>query len=403
VPSVVTAQLRAVSRAALAIAATVALAIAATVALAIAATVALAAPAAPAAQSPVFPLAPAWSFTLPAPPAAAAAFDGRHAYVPLRNGQLLAVSLGTGETAWSVDQSTSLPPVTGDGLVFVATSEAVVALAASDGAARWRVPLGEPPSTLYWLAGQVVAGSDSGEVLVVRAPDGGIAWRQSLGSPLRARPAVDGDLLLLPLDGRLAARALATGAPRWDRQLPGTPGDPVASGDRVFVGCTDNYFYCLARADGRVRWRWRTGADIVGHPVVFDGTVCFLSLDNMLRALNEGNGVQRWATPLGNRPSFGPLPMGDLLLTAGVAPVLSAFRALDGAPAGTSTAPGDLASFAGPPYVVDGLVGVDVTIYVVSYVVTGPGQLLALRPAVTAIPAPPSAVPVSGSSGPGCS
>jgi fructose-1,6-bisphosphatase I len=31
---------------------------------------------------------------------------------------------------------------------------------------------------------------------------------------------------------------------------------------RLYVGSTDNFLYCLNSRDGRIEWRWRTGADV---------------------------------------------------------------------------------------------------------------------------------------------
>ena len=46
--------------------------------------------------------------------------------------------------------------------------------------------------------------------------------------------------------------------------------------DRLYVGSKDNDFYCLLTRDGSVDWKWRTGADVIGLPVVDDHRVYFV-------------------------------------------------------------------------------------------------------------------------------
>ena len=80
--------------------------------------------------------------------------------------------------------------------------------------------------------------------------------------------------------------------------------------------------YALDAADGRVHWRWRTGADVVGVPVVDERNIYFVSLDNVLRALSRRTGVQQWARLLPLRPTRGPLKVDPTIIVSGVAPAL---------------------------------------------------------------------------------
>jgi outer membrane protein assembly factor BamB len=232
-----------------------------------------------------------------------------------------------------------------------------------------------------------VAGNARGEVSLIRAQDGRRAWQQALGSPLRARPALDRDRLFVSLDdGRVMAVTLATGDKVWERKLGGPPGDLVVSDDRIYAGSLDNNFYCLALSDGRVKWRWLTGGDIVGRPVVDRARTYFLSLDNLLRALDRRSGVQRWKAPLPNRSLYGPLVFADMFLASGIAPILNAFRIRDGLACGSHTIAVD-ANLVGPPHIQEGLIEIDVTLFFV----TGDGELLGLRPAAALVP--PLALP----------
>ena len=305
-----------------------------------------------------FPLQSSWSVTLASSPSFRPAYDRLRAYVALRNGQLSAIDLADGQIAWSVAVATSEAPAAGDGLVFVGADGMIEGRSTDDGQVRWRVPVeGRLSAPLLWDTGWLLAGTDQGEVLAMRATDGEILWRRSLGSVMRNVPAPADDRLYLSLeDGRLMALALQTGEPVWTRRLREPSNEILALDDRLFLGSEDNYFYCLALKDGAVRWRWRTGADIVGAPVVDLSRVYFVSLDNVVRALDRGNGALKWQRPMPIRPSSGPLRIGDTLLVPGIAAELRAYQTRDGVPAGEFAAKspqGEALQFAAPPSVVE--------------------------------------------------
>jgi hypothetical protein len=95
-----------------------------------------------------------------------------------------------------------------------------------------------------------------------------------------------------------------------------------------------------------VRWKWRNGGDVIGS--VIDGdAVYFASLDNIMRAVNLGNGNQRWRKPTGTRPVLPPLAFRGIVVLPGVMPAVTVFVGTTGEVMGTLTA-GDLA---GPPLV----------------------------------------------------
>ena len=71
-------------------------------------------------------------------------------------------------------------------------------------------------------------------------------------------------------------------------------------------------------ATGRALALARTGADVVSRPSVDDDHVYFVSLDNVLRALNRGNGVQQWKRGLPFRPAWRPMTAADTVLVTGI-------------------------------------------------------------------------------------
>ena len=97
----------------------------------------------------------------------------------------------------------------------------------------------------------------------------------------------------------------------------------------------DDSFYCLAAKDGKVIWRWKTGADVIGTPAIDAKRIYFVSLDNVLRALDRDSGSVRWQKPLPMRPATGPLLTGWTIVVAGSAAELHAFSSeFNGQPMG---------------------------------------------------------------------
>jgi outer membrane protein assembly factor BamB len=138
-----------------------------------------------------------------------------------------------------------------------------------------------------------------------------------------------------------------TGASLWDRRL-GKPGNEIlATNERLYLGSEDRYFYCLNAMTGVAEWRWPTGANVIGRPVVDEQTVYFVSLDNVLRALSLSSGVQQWKSPLPVRPSTGPVKWSQTLVVVGTTPGLKAYNAKDGKSAGQVSTPSALSA---PPY-----------------------------------------------------
>jgi outer membrane protein assembly factor BamB len=203
-----------------------------------------------------------------------------------------------------------------------------------------------------WERGWLVLATTGGTILAFRAVDGLPIWRRDLASPAHAAPALAADRLYVPANnGRVVALRIVDGTPVWERRLGGPPNDMLALDDQLFVGAEDNYLYCIDAEDGQVRWRWRTGGDVIGRPVVDARSVYFVSFDNTLRALDRGSGVQQWIRPLPLRPTTGPLLAGSTVVITGLSPTLRGYNAEDGKPAGDLPIQGEMAA---PPHLIAG-------------------------------------------------
>jgi outer membrane protein assembly factor BamB len=224
------------------------------------------------------------------------AFKNDRGYFPIGDGQLAAYDVRQGTLLWIAPVHAQFEPILGENLIFVVESNAVVALRDDTGVEAWRVALDEPLSApLACHNGWLVATAASGAILAFRASDGMLIWRQDLDGPTHASAALADDRVYVPMvDGRIIALQVATGEPVWEHRLGGAPNDILATSDFVYAGSTDNYFYALRARDGLIAWRWLTGGDVVGRPLVDKRLVYFVSFDNVLRALDKNTGNQRW-------------------------------------------------------------------------------------------------------------
>ena len=293
----------------------------------------------------LFPARTIWTLALNSHITVPPAFDSERVYLGIDGDRLVAYSLLEGAQQWLVPARPLMKPAVGDGLVFCAEPDELVARRITDGSVAWRQPvpdaLSAPP---VWESGRLVTVT-SGSVLMFQATDGRLFWKHDIGSAAGAEPAFAADRVYIPTgDGRVIALSVETGEPVWERRLGGAAGDVLVIDDRLYTGSKDNFFYCLMTKNGRVDWRWRTGGDVIGVPAVDDRRIYFVSLDNVLRAHDRISGAQQWMRPLPVRPVWGPVRVVDRLMVGGQAATLHAFNLKDGTSAGSLEAGAEVAA-----------------------------------------------------------
>jgi outer membrane protein assembly factor BamB len=310
---------------------------------------------APAPPLALFPIRPVWTLALNNVLVAPPGFGENRGFFPIEGDRVAAYDLQSGTLLWTASARPVSEPVAGEGLVFIAEANGIVAFDAATGAEAWRLPVVEPLAVrLVWQDGWLIAAAPDGTIGGYRAQDGEMIWSRALGVRPSAPPSVAADRVYVPTeDGRLFALRADNGEPTWEQHLPGALHDVLALDDRLYVGSTDNFLYCLRTRDGRIDWRWRTGADVVGQPIADAERVYFVSLDNVLRALDRVSGGQRWKSELDLRPRGGPRWAGDTILVTGISPAVVGFRTSDGAAIGGEKLGAELAA---PPYALEGKV-----------------------------------------------
>jgi outer membrane protein assembly factor BamB len=288
-------------------------------------------------------LDPRWNVKFGAAPAAPAGFDRERAYVALKDGSLQAVDVESGAERWKVELATTFAPETGDGFVFAAAGDEIVALLDRTGGVGWKASAGGPIAAApFFDAGALVVTKTDGEVIMLNASDGRVIWRRSYDSPLAVVPSVGGERLYLALnDSRVLAVNADTGDPLWTYTVEGLASGVLALDDQVVIGTRGNRVYSLKSEDGRLRWTWQVGGDVMGPAFADEEHIYFAALDNVLRAVDRDNGNLRWTAPLPSRPVGGPVRTGDVVIVPTASADIGAYHVETGKPSFTIKAAGE--------------------------------------------------------------
>lgn len=285
-----------------------------------------------------------WVVTFESAPVATPGYDANTAYIPLKDGQLVAVNLDRGTIRWRRDVATALTPATGDGLVFIVTTDAIEARDAQTGDVRWRALLpGGAAIAPYYDTAWLMISTPAGDLVAMRAADGQQVWRRQLGAPLSGAPGPALDRLYLPLaDNRLVSMLLADGEIVWERTLPARVTALLALDDQLVVGTAGKRLMSIDLRRGRDRWDWTVGGDISGMPLADDKRIYFAARDNVLRAVDRGSGNLKWKANLASRPAGGPLRLPDVVMMPLVSNEIQGFEPETGKPAVSVRAAGEI-------------------------------------------------------------
>lgn len=86
-----------------------------------------------------------------------------------------------------------------------------------------------------------------------------------------------------------------SGSRVWKKKiLGGVEGGAVVHGDQIYFSGNDGFFYCLRVTDGKVLWKFTTGAEGLSAPVVIGDRVYFQSAARIVYALDRKTGKKKW-------------------------------------------------------------------------------------------------------------
>jgi outer membrane protein assembly factor BamB len=167
--------------------------------------------------------------------------------------------------------------------------------------ARFVWDAGGPVETMPAISkdGDVIVASLSGRVARI-SPEGTATWTADLGERIYASPLLLNDAVLLGSDAkRVVALSLTTGKKRWELDVDGEADTAAAeTPDGALVIAAGRVLYGL-RADGAVRFRLKVPRKIYASPAVADdGTIYVGAQDHRLYAVSP-RGTMMWSRDLG--------------------------------------------------------------------------------------------------------
>jgi outer membrane protein assembly factor BamB len=131
-----------------------------------------------------------------------------------------------------------------------------VAVNLETGQEKWRSHLGDgwSPTTPTIYDSLVIAGSGDGQMLAVNRFTGQPAWKFQCQESI-----------------------FAFSPYRTQRQA--LTGSPIVTGNVIYFGATDGFFYALNAGDGQLRWKFNLGAPVLSTPAV-SGNALFIASFN---------------------------------------------------------------------------------------------------------------------------
>jgi outer membrane protein assembly factor BamB len=166
-----------------------------------------------------------WKYALGATVTAAPAASDSLVFIAGQNGDLVAISLASGELRWRIPTDAAFladPSARAGSVAAVNSTGAMILADAESGELRWRREFGEPVyQGIAWRGDTMAVVLSGGDVVLLREADGFEFTRYHTGELPGAAPIFDGGrLLLLHRRGSLLAIDIASGARHEIVRLP---------------------------------------------------------------------------------------------------------------------------------------------------------------------------------------
>lgn len=170
--------------------------------------------------------------------------------------QLSAFRASDGSVVWRrpIDPASARPSIEGGHLFVPLVDGRVLALDLGTGAPKWERRLEAAPTEVLPFADHVYVGSADKTFYCLDTDDGEVAWHQGVGAAVRGRAAADDTrIYALALDNQLRAFDRRNGALRWSpRGLPFRPtAGPVVIGGLIVVAGTTTEIRAFSAANGQ--------------------------------------------------------------------------------------------------------------------------------------------------------
>lgn len=194
-------------------------------------------------------------------------------------------------------------PETAGAALLVATGDGqVLALSAGTGSRLWKCGMHGPVRGIARAGGRIFAAEhrERGRAFAVSTADGALRWARTVGA-VRYAPAVAGNAVVLATDdGDVLALDAATGTPRWRARVAGAAtAAPVPVAGEALVATRTDTLYHLDLGTGTVTARTPLPAHVSATPLPWRGVVLLPLLSGALLAYDPAARSVRWAADLG--------------------------------------------------------------------------------------------------------
>lgn len=248
------------------------------------------------------PLTLTWSTRIGSAIPSSPLVAGGEVYVVSIDGRVVLLDAMTGEKRGrkALRSDVLATPALRDVRLFIATTGRKrrfwTAMDLREGKILWRVEGGGVSSPLV-AGGQVIVGSDRGEVVALDERTGEEIWRFKTEGPVRSAPAFSAGDVYVGCDGDRVYRLNGeTGVLLWERDVNGSVYGAVAvSEEGVYVVTTSGWLYRLDRDTGEIQWSLSKGP--VGFyvgPALDDQMLYAGGTNRTLYALDRATGEQQW-------------------------------------------------------------------------------------------------------------
>ena len=261
-----------------------------------------------------------WRITTKDTVEATPAISAGRVFVGSNDNTFRALDLTNGKEIWRIEGEDKFPtggvvvagPGGADEWILVNGYDGVArCLRTKDGTAVWKYEsanyINGSPAVLD--DGLVAFGGCDSVIHVIHLKDGGSLGKLTTEAQVtRSLATADGIVYGVNYANQLFAAAVRADHLTWvyeddAAQFLSSPG---LDAERVYVGSRDKHLYAVARADGKLAWKFLTGGRVESSPLVFDDAVVFGSNDGRLYALDKLDGHEIWRLDLGENLAVAP-------------------------------------------------------------------------------------------------
>ena len=238
-----------------------------------------------------------------------------------KDGRIEAVNIGTGERVGEKKMThASTCALAGKNLIIARRfgDETLYHYDIRSNDFLWKVEAGDISTEPLVLEDAVVVSSLYNHVDLYELETGTRIWTFETDDQIRSSPAYAHNMVVFGCDDHhLYAVDKANGRLKW-KYKTGAPVQSIPGINSkekvVYIGSLDNHFYALKLETGEKLWDFSAGGKIFNGIAIDDGKVIFGSTDRHLYCLDEQNGDLLWKFSAGSVISTNPVIARDVVI-----------------------------------------------------------------------------------------